>query len=406
VVEHDLAKVGVAGSNPVSRSNIHPVRPSGRRSQVVRRGSAKPVFVSSILTAASIYSRRAIRFASVPAGLRRWLAREPTDDQFPVLRRRGIRRQIWPRRIDEFRQAVALRGIGTAKATIAKQLGVPRSTVRYWLERSAGVAQSAEAIGLKPIQCGFDSHHQHQDPPYAYLLGMYLGDGCISRMPRTYRLRIFLHRNHTAAIERVTAAIRSLLPDHRVGCVGTRSACVVVTSYYNGWPELFPQHGAGRKHNRPIVLAPWQVEIVERHPSEFLRGLIESDGSRHRRIVRGKNYPAYSFTNHSADIRNLFMSTCERLGVRARQANAVTISIARRPDVARLDLLFGYTPDSPTELPAAVEGGDRVAQEEVGDAEDLVDDGLQGAAGAPPAGEVVGLVAGGPDDGGDLALEA
>jgi hypothetical protein len=402
VVEHDLAKVGVAGSNPVSRSNTRRIRPSWRRSQVVRRGSAKPVFVSSILTAASISSRRTIRFASLPTGMQRWLVREPTDDWFPARRRVGIR----PRRVDEFKRAVALHGAGTAKATIAKQLGVPRSTVRYWLERSAGVAQSAEAIGLKPIQCGFESHHQHHESSYAYLLGMYLGDGYISRMPRTYVLRIFLHRNQLAAIERVTAAIRSLLPDHRVGCVATRSACVVVTSYYNRWPEFVPQHGVGRKHNRPIVLAPWQVDIVQRHSGEFLRGLIESDGSRHRRIVRGKNYPAYSFCNHSADIRNLFMSTCERLGVRARQANAVTISIARRPDVARLDRLFGYAGEVPAELPAAVGGGDRVAEQEIGDAEDLVDGGLEGAAGAPPARRVAGLVAGGADDGGDLALEA
>ena len=334
--------------------------------------------------------------------MRRWLVRESTEDRVPVRRGGGIR----TRRIDEFRQAVALRGAGTAKATIAKQLRLPRSTVRYWLERSAGVAQSAEATGLKPVQCGFESHHQHHGSSYAYLLGMYLGDGYISRMPRTYVLRVYLHRKQSAVIERVTAAVRSLLPDHRVGCFARRSACVVVTSYYKGWPELFPQHGAGRKHSRPIVLAPWQVEIVERHPGEFLRGLIESDGSRHRRIVRGKNYPAYSFTNHSADIRGLFMSTCERLGVRARQANAVTISIARRPDVARLDRLFGYAAESPATLPAAIEGGDRAAEEEVGDAEDLVDDGFQRAAGTPPARGIAGLVAGGPDDGGDLAPEA
>lgn len=46
------------------------------------------------------------------------------------------------------------------------------------------------------------------------------------------------------------------------------------------WSCLFPQHGPGRKHARPIVLADWQQEIVCEHPGRFLRGLIHSDGWR------------------------------------------------------------------------------------------------------------------------------
>ena len=52
MVECDLAKVEVAGSNPVSRSIFF----SGRHSQVVRQRSAKPPLSSSNLDAASILS--------------------------------------------------------------------------------------------------------------------------------------------------------------------------------------------------------------------------------------------------------------------------------------------------------------------------------------------------------------
>ena len=48
-VEHRLAKAGVASSNLVSRSNF-----IWRHSQAVRQRSAKPLFPSSILGAASI----------------------------------------------------------------------------------------------------------------------------------------------------------------------------------------------------------------------------------------------------------------------------------------------------------------------------------------------------------------
>jgi hypothetical protein len=108
---------------------------------------------------------------------------------------------------------------------------------------------------------------------------------------------------------------------------------------------LFPQHGRGRKHTRRIVLESWQREIIDWYPEDFLRGCIESDGSRHRRIVNGKNYPAYSFCNKSEDILALFTQACDLVGVRWRRANAMVISIARRPDVARLDAMFGYEPE-------------------------------------------------------------
>jgi hypothetical protein len=82
---------------------------------------------------------------------------------------------------------------------------------------------------------------------------------------------------------------------------------------------------------------------VEQYPSEFLRGCIESDGRRHRRIVAGRNYPEYSFTNHSADILELFLWACGMVGLRPRRANRVTVSLARRPDVAALDKLLSPT---------------------------------------------------------------
>ncbi|MFI9836970.1 helix-turn-helix domain-containing protein [Nonomuraea sp. NPDC051941] len=51
-------------------------------------------------------------------------------------------------------------------------------------------------------------------------------------------------------------------------------------------PHLFPQHGPGKKHERPIVLEPWQREIVSAHPGRFVRGLIHSDGWRGTNRVR------------------------------------------------------------------------------------------------------------------------
>ncbi|MCW2834843.1 MAG: hypothetical protein JWN68_2796 [Nocardioides sp.] len=55
---------------------------------------------------------------------------------------------------------------------------------------------------------------------------------------------------------------------------------VISTVSWKHWPCLFPQHGAGRKHQRAIALEEWQRAVVTAFPADFLRGLFHSDGAR------------------------------------------------------------------------------------------------------------------------------
>src|SRR5207253_2772127 len=99
-------------------------------------------------------------------------------------------------------------------------------------------------------------------------------------------------------------AISYLVP-RRVG-LSRNGRVVIVRTDWGGWPAMLPQHGKGRKHMRRIALEPWQEKLVVSHPDHFVRGCIHSDGCRHRRIVRGKNYPAYGFQpveRHSQPLR-------------------------------------------------------------------------------------------------------
>ncbi len=119
-----------------------------------------------------------------------------------------------------------------------------------------------------------------------------------------------------------------------------------MTCSWQGWFEALPQHGPGRKHERPIVLADWQRRIVEEHPWQFLRGLLHSDGCRtinrfKTKLPSGRvaeyEYPRWFFSNMSADIRGLFCATCEQLGLRWTQSNHRNLSISHRHSVALLD---------------------------------------------------------------------
>ncbi len=94
------------------------------------------------------------------------------------------------------------------------------------------------------------------------------------------------------------------------------------------------------------MLAPWQRTIaLDRHPDLLVRGLVHSDGCRciNRVHVRGRTYEyvRYLFTNVSADIRELYLEACARLGIDARPSNPTTISVARRKAVERLDAIVG-----------------------------------------------------------------
>lgn len=180
------------------------------------------------------------------------------------------------------------------------------------------------------------------EAPYAYLLGLYLGDGCLSMHRESmYRLRISLDLRYPTIIDECEAAMADVLPN-RVGRVQA-PGCVSVNSYSRHWVCLFPQHGAGLKHLRPIELAPWQRRVaIDAHPQLLLRGLIHSDGCRvMNRIKGGYAYPRYMFSNRSADIRDLFKEACLRVGVHARQSGRWQVSVARRNDVALLDTFIG-----------------------------------------------------------------
>ena len=107
---------------------------------------------------------------------------------------------------------------------------------------------------------------------------------------------------------------------------------------------MFPQHGPGKKHTRKIELSDPQWGIVQEYPDAFVRGCIQSDGCKHRRIVHGKNYPAYSFSNRSEDILGLFCRACDLLHIHHTRANKTTISIARRAAVASMDRFLEPTP--------------------------------------------------------------
>lgn len=223
---------------------------------------------------------------------------------------------------------------GHSLGGVAERSGVSVSTIRRW----------RASFGELPIH--WRPAHASS---YAYLLGMYLGDGCISQSRGRVLLRVSLDVRYPVIVDECQTAMQLTMPDSRAGLLRVRgTGAVVVQSSGKRWLNAFPQHGPGHKHLRSIRLEPWQGQIVERHRGSFVRGLIHSDGCRtinafRTRLPSGRvasyAYPRYFFSNLSADIRELFCGSCDALGVRWTRSNPRNISVAHRGSVAILDAL-------------------------------------------------------------------
>lgn len=184
---------------------------------------------------------------------------------------------------------------------------------------------------------------------YAYLLGLYLGDGHLTRGRReVYALSLACCDGWPGLITAARDAMSAVMPASSVFSV-QRIGCTEVKSTSKHWLCLFPQHGPGRKHNRKIELAEWQRAITDKHPGRLARGLFHSDGCRFTNRVRYRTpggdvwyeYPRYMFTNESKDILAICGETLDQLGVSWRYSRRNTISVARREAVARLDQFVG-----------------------------------------------------------------
>jgi len=239
------------------------------------------------------------------------------------------------------RVALGAMAVGESLSAISYRLGVNRATLRSWRDHPAPTSD--------PTACPRYSSGQLPHGPYAHSLGLYLGDGCLSKLKKdVYSLRIACDQAYPRLIDEAEQAIVAVYPArpvHRVQAVGYIS----VLSYWKHWPCLFPQHGSGPKHLRKIELADWQAEIVAACPELFLRGLFNSDGCRvanwATRVVGGKvkryEYPRYMFSNESADIMQLCQWALNLLGIPWRMPRRNALSVARREAVARLDEFVG-----------------------------------------------------------------
>ena len=244
--------------------------------------------------------------------------------------------------------ALAASDAGVPDAQNAATHGVALKTIRRWRRdyQRRGLPRGTSHTSAACPRCTLSVLDEEA---YVELLGWYLGDGYISQGRReVWNLHVYNDVAYPSLNDHIAELMRRVKPGGRPH-TRLRPGCVATTTSWKHWTCLFPQHGPGRKHERPILLEDWQRALVTRHPDDFLRGLFHSDGCRTRNwasrtvggVRRRYDYPRWEFVNRSDDILGLCCWALDLCAIDWRRPRINAIAVSRRESVRLLDELVG-----------------------------------------------------------------
>jgi len=221
---------------------------------------------------------------------------------------------------------------GLSIGDIAKKYNKSFTATKYWVNKHKlksrynnfkGTAKGTEIRKSKGTTNPDLSHldyskwSEEQKQSYSYILGFYLGDGCLGHTKKSSRSKTFMITNQASFLNMnklITDSLQTIFPNKKVKHYYRKNSdCVNIMVNAISLEELFP-HGKGTKHTRKIELKEWQEEICKQYPKELIKGLIESDGCRFK-PVKKYDYIVYQFTNASKDIHSILQKFCDLLQI-------------------------------------------------------------------------------------------
>lgn len=251
-----------------------------------------------------------------------------------------------PARIDEstVKQIIELKNSGKSINEISHILNIYRGSIRLYLKGGYATPPPTKSVS------SLAELNKNQIIAYSYLLGVYLGDGHIDKMPRTYRLRVSCSTAHQDVIKNQRIALKCLFPNNKISTVypknvdGSFVNCIVLQLYNSNLPNLFLQYGIGNKHDRDVSLKVEQLNLLDKHLC--LAGLVDTDGSVFK-YSTDKN--GIEFSNKSVDIINLYCSLLEEFNIsyrrRQKTRNGIgegieVVAVRRQEDANKFILLL------------------------------------------------------------------
>lgn len=241
---------------------------------------------------------------------------------------------------------------GKNKTQLSKKYNIPRTTIISWLSNpniinknnNLKILNYITDLDINNIEYAINNNDNikkilnEKIDSYSYILGMYLGDGYVDKMKRTYRLRIALDSRQDIVENECIKHLKILFPDNNINSrIIKNQNCKTITLYSNLLPYIFPQcRFRGKKHEHDVSLLQYQKNSINLLP--FMKGLFQSDGSFY---YRNSKYKTYNFSNKSIQIIDMFSECLINLNILpkiSKKANGVyRIQIQNKKDT---DILY------------------------------------------------------------------
>lgn len=227
---------------------------------------------------------------------------------------------------------------------LSKIYSVPRATILYWLKSNIlNTIKIKHNTNNKTIESIYEYISKNYKE-YSFILGLYLGDGCITENGRnetSYKLRISQDNKYPKVVNTIQTKLSEFFG--KESKLVENKGCFHITIYDKYLPYYLPQHGKGFKHDRDVKLNEFQRKIIDYR--ELMKGLWLSDGSFYIARIRKYKYERYNFTNKSLDIIELFEKCLEIEGVnyskRLKPNNIWIIEIQNKKGVENLKSILG-----------------------------------------------------------------
>ncbi len=148
----------------------------------------------------------------------------------------------------------------------------------------------------------------------AYIIGLAIGDGNLSCINKTTRLRISCDTKYPNLIKCIIESLQLLLPCNKISTTKKPGNCLDICIYSNHIENLLGWKAkAGSKFIQNVYVPEW-IKQNDDYKIKCLKGLIETDGS----IYLDRGYKMVMFVTIIPDLAKSVLEMINSLGFKSR----------------------------------------------------------------------------------------
>ncbi|HBI25763.1 TPA: hypothetical protein DDX30_03170 [Candidatus Wolfebacteria bacterium] len=126
----------------------------------------------------------------------------------------------------------------------------------------------------------------------AYVIGLAIGDGNLSKFPRTTRLRITCDDKYPNLMHKICEALQKLFPTNKISLSHQPKHCTDVICYSNSWEDILGWSSTKGSKTKQCIRVPQWIKNDTEYTKQCLKGLFETDGS----VYMDRTYLMANFT--------------------------------------------------------------------------------------------------------------